>query len=219
MPHDPRVVEAVKTGHFSWKFTNPKLRVFVEELEVALAERLQRITEACDETRAKMISDANGNIAMPAEELEAQLKVEGLPNVLRYAFFLIVFGVFEEHVAALCKRIHDTEKVEHVTLGRTYLGDSRDYLLASFDLTCLGDSWTIVYQAKTVRNILAHDAGCLRDSDNSQPARIAREFISKTDGISLDGNTVKIESQFIELMLDQMSGVFDWLDETISGQP
>jgi hypothetical protein len=217
MAHDQQVVRVVRTAALGWQIVSAKLRMFVDEMEHTLEQRLDALRSK-HARKLEELRSATGKVPVTWEELDGILKTEDLPILMRDAFFLVAFGVFEHHVAHLCRSIVDTGAIGGEGPRRSYLRDSQDYLLKSVKIpaAAFGADWQFADEARNVRNYVAHDAATVLPSDVSAKAQQARGFIEQTDHIWLDGERITLDEPFLRALIDRMDGAFASLDDHVA---
>lgn len=209
MPHDPRIAKAVDVTRLGWRLVSAKLRMFVQEMEDCLQQRLDSLS-AKHQAKLEELKQTTGQVPIAWDELDDILKIDGLPTLMRDSLFLVVFGVYEHHVAGLCDRIMRTGAIAASGPAGSHLHQSKDFLQNEVGAATAAFStdWDFLDRARHARNYVAHEAATIGAGDRSSQAEKARQFVQQTAHIAFDGDRITIEAPFLPALIDRMDGVF-----------
>lgn len=197
MAYDPRIVQAVETAWIGWQLASAKLSMFATEMENCVQRRIDDIVRA-----GRM-----AGIAGP--DVDDTLTAEGLPTLCRDAMFLVVFGVYEHHVAGLCSRIVRNYAPQGERPKGTHLHHSQEFLIKiGFPPAAFDAAWNYLDHVRLVRNHLAHEAATVDPSDGSTRAEQIREFVRQAAHIELDNDRLTLDASFVPELIERMGGVF-----------
>ena len=175
-----------------------------ESIEGTLASRIPKLKKNMNGEHPDYVAELAGEITQLNEEL---------PNEMRYACVLLIYGRFEHLLFDLAHSAHDDGKASRPPGIDQKANKSRDYLAAcglpegSFG----GSSWDTLFGVLRIRNYIAHNAGHIETEKNRNVAdvRLARQYIkAHSDVLSLDRNGfVRIKRGYCEQLVEHFSAV------------
>ena len=133
------------------------------------------------------------------------------PQMLHYAQYLVLFGVFEHEAGHLCRTLRRDGKASREPPDNLYLHKVEDFLRqhAGFRKKVFGKAWGFMLRARYPRNAIAHNRGRLKK--NGQVGK-AKAFIRGHPKLHLnDWDTVVVEEGFCEDMLEKMEAAMQSL--------
>lgn len=207
MPLDEGLHKTLRKLRY-WPIVSAKLRIFTTEMETSLQQSMNNLQK-----KHAVAIDAlktGKQVSMGAIDVEEIFRIDGLPRLMRNAVFLVVFGVYEHHVAAICTRIHDNGSNDDGAPKGTHLQDSYKYLtnIVKLPESAFGTAWRFLDAAREVRNFIAHEAAAIPDTDTSDRAKRVRKFIDEADHIKLEGEYIQLDGPFVPSLIDRMDEAF-----------
>lgn len=169
-----------------------------------IQKRCAAMTEERKGVSEENLADYDDYISDEYYFLEKQLQI------IRRSFYLIVYAQFEHNLKNLCEDLYRNEKVEKKPstedirdVGHCcrYLNDNMGMEKKDYK-----DSFKFMYDARPVRNFIAHHDSRLDKRDKDYDA--AKLFINKNDNINVDSGDIILEKEFILKLINDASKSF-----------
>jgi len=203
---------------------------FVEGIEKQAAESIVRyqegkqrevVEDVMGENEEKYVRLVETHQGLDDETWDlATIFGEYFPSLQRRSALLTVYGYFEHELDKLCS-LYQSEKGFRLALSDLSgqgIDRSTNYLekVAGLNVHKASQEWTRIKAIQTIRNVIAHRDGRLRDrQDNS-----IREIIEDMDKtMSLTGeNEIVLEAGFLSHVVDTYKNYFRLISESIKAR-
>ena len=193
-----------------WLTALSELEEFIRLTNRGISLELKKFGQWLEDRTANMSQDeANKFVDIYYDDLAMVRDLA--PQMLHYAQYLVLFGVFEHEAGGLCRALWRECKATREPPDNLYLDKVEEFLRqhAGFRKKVFGKEWRFMLGARYPRNAIAHNRGSLKK--NRQVGK-ARAFIHRHPKLGLnDWDTVVVEDGFCEDMLQKMEAAMESL--------
>lgn len=184
-----------------------KTELLWKEKDELLQKELEAIIKKYPEADHQDIIESHG--------WDLHLNQYKFPDIHRTAFVVAIYMFVEDQLNGLCETLGESLDIRLRLADLNGQGIERALLylskIALFDLGAIGPL-SYVRQINKLRNKLVHTGGIL----SSDPTDKLNMFIKSTLGLGGEpGGRVRIDSEFIDLLIDRLICFFDELDEQV----
>ncbi|MEX1248374.1 MAG: hypothetical protein WEA61_07815 [Anaerolineales bacterium] len=129
-------------------------------------------------------------------------RLERFEHILLNSFFVSIYSLLESTLNSHCRELEGPNNVKLEDIHGKGVPRATKYLTkvhgVKYDVSDKNPDWTTVEYYGKLRNSIAHNEGIVKEKE-------LLEFISSTDGLSMESVYVRVQSDFCRTALDRIT--------------